>query len=258
MISTQDISRTQGSESRPHSTGLIDTNYVLVHSSKYWDWYAYQTTWDNYSNSFQEQLTYPDKVYEELSKILGFDIIDKVPDNKLYLLVKEETGNAFSIEFITKIEKGPGIGIPFDAWLNEYSGKDTWSYELITHETVNVFIGQIINGWPVNWWTDTISPFPYALKIIVENRTGHIDAANKSLENADELAQFFLRLMDRYGEDIYQKMLQQISDDGWIDWGTIKTDDPSKLLSEFVTAYLSLAAGVNLTSELTRFFLLLV
>lgn len=252
IVFAKDITQTQ--DSNNINSRYIDPKYVLVHSSKYWDWYAYQTTWENYSYYFQEQLSFPDEVYEELSQLLGVDLINKVQDKKLYLLVREETGKAFSIDIISEIEKGPGIGIPFDAWLNEYSSEDTWSYELITHETVNVFIGQIINGWPIDWWTDTISPFPYALKIIIENRTGHIDAANKSLENADELVNFFLGLMDVYGDDIYQKMLQRISDDGWLDWGTIKTENPSKLLSEFVAAYLSLAAGVNLTNDLNEVF----
>jgi hypothetical protein len=30
--------------------------------------------------------------------------------------------------------------------------------------------------------------------------------------------------MDIYGDYVYQKMLQRIADDGWIDWGTIKTE----------------------------------
>jgi hypothetical protein len=231
----------------------LDPNYVLVYRSKYWKWYAYESTWEKHLNYYQTQLSYPDKVYEELSSLLGLNLVDMVPDKKLYLMVWNQTGGGYASKLIGKIGKGPGIGISYDAWYNPYSGNDTWSFELIAHEAVNVFTGYVITGWPIDWWANT-SPFPYALKIIVERKTGHKQAANKSLKDADSLVRFFLRLMRRFGDDIYDRLLKKIASDGWRSWSSLKSGNPSSVLSEYVAAYLSLVTRVNLASELNRAF----
>lgn len=226
-------------------------SYVLVYRGKYFDWYAYQSTWDKYRSYYLSQVDYPDQVYEQLVEILGINIIVDTPDHRLYLLVDQRTGGAFATEYISEIGKGPGIGVAYDAWFNIYSGKDYWSTELIAHEVVNLFTGQIAAGWPVDWWADTRSPFPYAIKIIVEQNLGHYDAAEASLRSADPLTKMFLQLRSAYGSNIYSRLLQTIRSDGWLQWFT---PNPSKLLSEYVAAYLSQAAGVNLADQINSVF----
>lgn len=225
--------------------------YVLVYQGKYFDWYAYRSTWDKYKSYYLSQIDYPDQVYEQLVEILGIDVIVDTPDHRLYLLVDQRTGGAFATGYISEIGKGPGIGVAYDAWFNIYFGEDYWSTELIAHEVVNLFTGQIAAGWPVDWWADTRSPFPYAIKIIVEQNLGHFDAAEASLRSADPLAKMFLQFTLTYGSNIYSRLLQTIRSDGWLQW---LTPNPSKLLSEYVAAYLSLAAGVNLADQINSVF----
>ena len=215
-----------------------DPNYVLVYQGKYFDWYAYQSTWNAYSSRYLSQVNYPDQVYKQLVKLLGVDLIRKIPDHRLCILVDQRTGGAFAAGYISEIGKGPGIGVAYDAWLNTYSGSDTWSIELIAHEMVNVFTGEIVSGWPVDWWADHISPFPYAIKIVVEQKLGHHDAANTSLKSADPLTNMFLKFMSEFGSNIYSRFLLAIKKDGWFQWFG---PNPSILLSEYVAAYLSLA-----------------
>lgn len=230
---------------------LQSDGYVLVYRGKYFDWYAYKSTWDKYKSYYLSQIDYPDQVYEQLVEILGIDIIADTPDHRLYLLVDQRTGGAFATRYISEIGKGPGIGVAYDAWFNVYSGRDYWSVELIAHEIVNLFTGHIAAGWPVDWWADTKSPFPYAIKIIVERNLGHYDAAEASLRSADPLVKMFLQFMSIYGSDIYSRFLQAIRNDGWSQWFT---PNPSKLLSEYVAAYLSLAAGINLADQINSVF----
>ncbi|MBS7617859.1 hypothetical protein KEJ25_04535, partial [Candidatus Bathyarchaeota archaeon] len=225
--------------------------YVLVYRGKYFDWYAYRSTWDRYNSYYLSQVDYPDRVYEQLVEILGIDILIDTPDHRLYLLVNQRTGGAFATWYISEIGKGPGIGVAYDAWFNVYSGKDYWSTERIAHEIVNLFTGQIVAGWPVDWWADTRSPFPYAIKIVVEQNLGHYDAAEASLKSADPLTKMFLQLMSTYGSNIYSRLLKAIRSDGWSQWFT---PNPSKLLSEYVVAYLPLAAGINLADQINSTF----
>jgi hypothetical protein len=234
-----------------HPSYAIDPNYVLVYQSKYWDFYAYKTTWEAHKENYLSQAAYPDQVYEVLRDILGVDIIQDTPDHRLYLLIWEQTGGGFATGWIDEIGKGPGIGISFDAWINKYAGEDYWSHELIAHEATNVFTGHIVSGWPVDWWADELSPFPYAIKIKIEQETGHNDAAQASLNKADALVTMFLGFMSRYGEDIYAKMLRAIKSDGWTQWFG---PNPSKNLSEYVTAYLSLAANASLADDINAAF----
>ncbi|MBS7612105.1 DUF11 domain-containing protein [Candidatus Bathyarchaeota archaeon] len=226
-------------------------SYVLVYRGKYFDWYAYRSTWDRYNSYYLSQVDYPDRVYEQLVEILGIDILIDTPDHRLYLLVNQRTGGAFATWYISEIGKGPGIGVAYDAWFNVYSGKDYWSTERIAHEIVNLFTGQIVAGWPVDWWADTRSPFPYAIKIVVEQNLGHYDAAEASLKSADPLTKMFLQLMSTYGSNIYSRLLKAIRSDGWSQWFT---PNPSKLLSEYVVAYLPLAAGINLADQINSTF----
>ena len=198
-----------------HPSYAIDPNYVLVYQGNYWHLYAYKTTWEAHKDDYLSQAGYPDQVYEVLRDILGVDVIQDTPDHRLYLLIWEQTGGGFATDRIDEIGKGPGIGVSFDAWINKYAGEDYWSHELIAHETTNVFTGRIVGGWPVDWWVDERSPFPYAIKIKVEQVTGHDDAAQASMNKADALVTMFLGFMSRYGEDIYARMLRAIKSDGW-------------------------------------------
>ena len=227
--------------------------YELVYKGKYWDWYANPTIWNKYKSYYLSQINYPDEVYEALVSIFGIDIIKETPNHRLYLIILDKKGIAFASQHASEIGKGPAIGICYDAWFSKYSGRDYWSHELIAHEAVNLYTGFIIGGWPTDWWADTRSPFPYVIKIKIERMTGHVDAAKESLKYIGPLEKMFLNFMSKYGEDIYSKMLKAIKEDGLKQWPN-NGSNPSKLLSEYVAAYLSIAANENLADEINNAF----
>ena len=226
------------------------SQYILVHSSQYWNWYANEERWNANSQVFQAQSSFPDQVYEKLKEFLGIDPIQETPDKRFYLLVNEQTGGGFAARHISEIGKGPGIAISWDAWTNQFAGNTYWSHELITHETVNVFTGLILSGWPVDWWANHRSTFPFMVKLKALEAMGYTDGAQADRERADTLTKMFLDLQTQYGWDLYKQLLKYLADDGWTSWDTLTESggsNPSILRSSYVAAYLSAAANTNLT-----------
>lgn len=222
----------------------------MVYSSTYWDLYAYSTTWNKYKGYYLSLANYYDQVYDQLETKLGINVVSTTSSHKVYLLISNKTGGGFAIGCIGEIGKGPGIGVSFDAWFNPYAGSDNWSVELIAHESTNLFTGQAVGGWPVDWWADHISPFPYSVKIQVEQAAGHDSAAQQSLSTADPLTHMFLNISQEY-PGVYKTMLSDLKADGWSQWFG---PNPSQLLSEYVVAYLSIAAGTDLTSTVNNYY----
>lgn len=228
----------------------LQSQYTLLHSSQYWDWYANQDRWNANPQVYQALLSFADQVYEKLKEFLGTDPIQKTPDKRFYLLVNEETGGGFAVGYIAQIGKGPGIGVSWDAWTNQFAGNTYWSHELIAHETVNVFTGLVLSGWPVDWWANHRSPFPFMVKIKILEALGYTDGAQADTERSDTLTKMFLDLQTKYNWDLYRQLLKNIADDGWTTWDTLAENggsNPSILRSSYVAAYLSTAVNTNLT-----------
>jgi hypothetical protein len=180
-------------------------------------------------------------------------IVNYTTSHKLYLLIwqKNSSASAFAIQCIGEIGKGPGIAVAYDAWSNPYAGGDNWSTELIAHESVNMFTGYVISGWPVDWWADHISPFPFSIKILVEEATGHNAAAQESIATADPLTLMFLNISAKYGPEVYGKMFNDLRNDGWTQW---VSPNPSQILGEYVAAYLSIATNTSMVNTLNSGF----
>ena len=226
-----------------------DANYILQYNTAYWSIYAYNSTWNTYKNYYLEQINYPDQVYSQLARMFNVDPVNSVSPHKLYLAIWQQTGGGFATGCIGEIGKGPAIGISYDAWVNPYAGADNWSVELIAHETVNLFTGFVIGGWPVDWWADEISPFPYSNKILVEEALNHTSAAQASINSEDPLTGMFLNISSEYGTGMYARMFSDIKNDGWTVWFG---PNPSQLLSEYAVAYLSIAANTSLVSTVNN------
>lgn len=229
--------------------------YILVHSSQDWSWYATRARWNANSQVYQAQLNYPNHVYEKLKEFLGVNPIQGTPDKQLYLLVNEEAGGGFASGHISQIGKGPGIGIGWDAWKSQFAGNTYWSHELIAHETVNLFTGLTLSGWPVDWWANHRSPFPFMVKIKILEALGHKDGAQADMQRTDALTKMFLDLQAKYKWDLYRQLLKQIAHDGWTSWDTLTENggsNPSVLRSSYVAAYLSAAADDNLANVINH------
>lgn len=233
-----------------------DTQYVLVHSSQYWDWYATNERWNANPQTYLALSDFQDQVYQTLKDFLGTDPIQGTPDKRFYLLVNEQTGGGFAAGFIPEIQKGPGIGISWDLWTASFAGNTFWSHELGAHETVNVFTGLVLSGWPVDWWANHRSPFPFMVKIKVLEALGFADGAKADRDRADVLTNMFLDLQSTYNWDLYRQLLKILADDGWTSWDTLAPpgNNPSGLRSSYVAAYLSIAAQKNLTDVINKAF----
>lgn len=53
------------------STTQVGTQYVLVHSSQYWDWYATQEQWNANSQIYLAQSIFPDQVYNGMTSSMA-------------------------------------------------------------------------------------------------------------------------------------------------------------------------------------------
>lgn len=228
-----------------------DPEYVLEYSTQHWQVYAHSADWNKYKGYYLSQMSYLDQVYGQLVSMFDVDPASSYTSGKVYFLIYNKTGGGFATGCIGEIGLGPGIGISYDAWSNPYSGTDNWNVELIAHESTNMFTGYVVGGWPVDWWADHKSPFPYATKIIIEQATDHTNAAQASTNSADPLTKMFLSISSTYGQGTYTTMFSDLRADGWTQWFG---PNPSQNLGNYVAAYLSIAAGTSLVNTINVAF----
>lgn len=222
---------------------------VKIHEGKHWVWFAREDQFERYKQDIERFYDYADRAFEYLCNAWGL----KPPQEKYVLFVWPRTGGGFATGDIVEIHQitgkpSPGIGVSFDAFFNVVYGiRGYWGYVLITHEMVNLFTGQIISGgWPVDWWANHRSPFPLVTAVQIEYALVPEVAIHHAKQiNADPLCQMFLRLKDQYGWHLFRKAFKLAVDDG-INWERIG-ENPSKLRTNYVCAYLQMAAPEDLT-----------
>lgn len=222
--------------------------YEQVHESDYFIWYSPPEVVQRYRQEISAHYEFADMAYRVLTDLLGVDIVTLL-GRKVGLYISPLPGGGWA--------GGGSLGLSYDAFISIYSGKTTWAHVLIAHELVNVFTSIVVEEWPRDWWANHISPFPFAMTMLVLERTGHADALPRRQEEArrigpafQQLVELFLRL---YSEDpgIYGKLLRTVLQDQWKHWTQVsRGSNPSKRLSEYVVAYLSMSAGRNLYSEI--------
>ncbi len=233
------------------SSSAEEGKIVKIYEGKHWVWFAREDQFEKYKGEIEEFYAYADRAFEYLSRAWGL----KPPLEKYFLLVWPLTGGGFATGDIGEIrsvrgEVSPGIGVSYDAFVNGVNGiKGYWGYVLITHEMVNLFTGQLVSGgWPVDWWANHRSPFPLMTAVEIEYALIPEVAIHHSKQLSDPLCQMFWQLKDEFGWYLFRRAFKMAKEDG-IDWEHIG-ENPSKLRTNYVCAYLQMSAPENLTPYL--------
>ena len=161
-----------------------------------------------------------------------------------------------------------GNGVAFDAFKGSaYEATGFWGYLLALHEAINVWTGMASTGWPTDWWADHQSAFPNLMDFHVMNTIGvanndqnliNAAAAQKARfyprgDSADPkvvaLDNVFAAMPRGDGFAGFSHMFALQSADG-VQWDRLGVANPDVKRSEYVAAYMSLAAGQNVLSLL--------
>jgi len=161
-----------------------------------------------------------------------------------------------------------GDGVAYDGFSGSaYGAKGFWGYLLALHEAINDWTGMSSPGWPTDWWADHQSAFPNLMdfhvmdKIGVENNDQNLikaAAAQKKRfypggDSADPkvvaLDNVFAAMPNGDGYAGFSQMFKLQSADG-VRWDNLGVPNPDVKRSEYVVAYMSLAARQNVLSIL--------
>jgi MYXO-CTERM domain-containing protein len=223
-------------------------------------WCVNPGIWAEHQAEVESFFPYGDQVVAKLIELFAIS-----PDNLPYTIeVMEANGYA-----MTPSNYGPGVAVTGDAFYNEYAGvQGFWGHLLVLHEFVNQWTGLVTGGWPTDWWADHRSPFPNSMDEQIMRTLGLNDAAdahhdrfaNPQSGDYDPEVAMFNELFEAHGFAGLRRGFELIQDDG-LKWDGLRdppdfqdqtrfvSGNPSALLSNYVTAYLSLGAGENLTGK---------
>ena len=223
-------------------------------------WCVNPGIWAGHQAEVESFFPYGDKVVAKLEELFAV-----TPDDLPYTIeVMEPNGYA-----MTPSNYGPGVAVTGDAFYNDFAGvQGYWGYLLVLHEFVNQWTGLVTGGWPTDWWADHRSPFPNSMDEQIMRTLGlneaadaqHSRFADRNSGDYDAQVVMFNDLFDAHGFAGLRKAFQLIQGDG-LKWFDLKdppayqdqtefvSGNPSALLSNFVTAYLSLGAGEDVTAS---------
>ena len=219
-----------------------------IYNGKHLTWYLESDALSVKESFIKDQIgihfNLADEIYEKLNQVFGLDVNERM---FIEITSKEENRGVFW----TPTDFGGGMGLHYDSFW------DTKIHRLITHELVNAFVGKAVpGGWPTDWWVNHRSPFPNAVKPYVYKEMGRIEDFQRLQKMADDAGWkdysqylFFKELLDEQGLDLYKRMFAAMREDGIDNLDNIGPN-PSVILSHYVAAYLSIAAGRNLADEM--------
>jgi hypothetical protein len=221
-------------------------------------WCVNPNIWASNQADIEKFFPYGDRVVDKLIELFAVS-----PDDLPYTIeATEPNGGA-----MTPSHFGPGVAVTGDAFYNEVGGVvGFYGYLLVLHEFVNQWTGLVTGGWPTDWWADHRSPFPNSMDEQIMRALGETAAADiqhgrfsdPQSGDYDPEVVMFNEHFDAYGFAGLARAFALIRADGlkwfdlrdppnYTDQTTFVSGNPSALLSSYVTAYLSLGAGVNVT-----------
>jgi hypothetical protein len=161
-----------------------------------------------------------------------------------------------------------GDGVAYDAFVGTaYGTTGFWGYLLSMHEAINDWTGMASGGWPTDWWADHQSAFPNLMDFHIMNTIGVANndqnlikgaAAQKKRfypggDTADAkvvaLDNVFALMPGGDGYAGFSHMFAMQTGDG-IKWDNLGVPNPDVKRSEYVVAYMSLAAGQSVLKTL--------
>ncbi|HEX4406013.1 MAG TPA: hypothetical protein VH560_14345 [Polyangia bacterium] len=161
-----------------------------------------------------------------------------------------------------------GDGVAYDAFSGSaYGATYFWGYLLAMHEAINDWTGMASGGWPTDWWADHQSAFPNLMDFHIMNTIGVANndqnlikaaAAQKKRfypggDSADAkvvaLDNVYALMPGGDGFKGFSHMFAMQKGDG-VSWDGLGVPNPDVKRSEYVAAYMSLAAGQSVLKTL--------
>lgn len=227
--------------------------FIKIHEGRHWTWIAREDQYNAQKADIEALYDYADRAFDALCNAWGL----KPPKDKYVLLVLDRPGGGFAAgdvgeaKGLTGDSQNPGIGCSYDAFSGTANGiKAYWAHILITHEMVNLFTGQVVSGgWPVDWWANHRSPFPLMTAVMIEYAlVPHMAVYHERQGRQDPMVVMFMELKNQYGWSMFRKAFRTAVEDG-INWDKFG-GNPSKLRTNYVTAYLQIGAPEDISSIL--------
>jgi hypothetical protein len=211
-----------------------------------------QDTVPSGQNALPEALcAYGDKVISTLEEVFN------IPAKEIFeFQLDAQTGGAHTGTSCDHL----GDGVAYDAFVGSaYGAKGFWGYLLSLHEALNDWTGMASPGWPTDWWADHQSAFPNLMDFHVMQTIGMANddqnlikaaAAQKKRfypggDSADPkvvaLDNVFAAMPNGDGFAGFSEMFAMHSADG-VKWDGLGVRNPDVKRSEYVVAYMSLAA----------------
>ena len=233
-------------------------DYPVVHKTDAIMICVHRDAWSQHAAQIRPLFDYPDRAIAQLADDFAFHPVR--PAGTRFVVQAHDMGGVAW----TPSDFGPGMALPADAFWNDGA---YWAYLLILHEFVNQWTGLVTGGWPTDWWADHRSPFPNSVDWHVLEELGYTAAAQRhrarwqmgSGEYDPQVLMFDAMFAD-HGWTPFQVGFRLLREDQ-VKWGGLRdppgyTDhtefvsgNPSKMLNEYVLAYLSLGARGDLTSR---------
>jgi hypothetical protein len=161
-----------------------------------------------------------------------------------------------------------GDGVAYDAFVgNAYGATGFWGYLLSLHEAINDWTGMASGGWPTDWWADHQSAFPNLMDFHIMQTIG-VDNADQNLMKAAAaqkkrfypggdssdpkvvaLDNVFMLMPGGDGYAGFSHMFAMVTGDN-LKWDGLGVPNPDVKRSEYVVAYMSLAAGQSVLKTL--------
>ena len=162
-----------------------------------------------------------------------------------------------------------GDGVAYDAFAgNAYGATGFWGYLLSMHEAINDWTGMSSTGWPTDWWADHQSAFPEPDGLSRhehDRRRQQRPEPHQGGRGAEEALLSRRRQRRREGRRARQRLRARCraatgyagfshmfalqSGDG-VKWDNLGVPNPDVKRSEYVVAYMSLAAGQSVLKTL--------
>jgi hypothetical protein len=153
-----------------------------------------------------------------------------------------------------------GDGVAYDAFNGSaYGAMGFWGYLLSLHEAINDWTGMSSGGWPTDWWADHQSAFPNLMDFHIMNTIGVANADQNLIkaaaaqkmrfypggDTADPkvvaLDNVYAAMPNMDGYAGFSHVFAMQSGDG-VKWDNLGVPNPDVKRSEYVVAYMSLAA----------------
>ncbi len=161
-----------------------------------------------------------------------------------------------------------GDGAGYDGFAGSGEGVQSfWGYVLSMHEAINDWTGLASSGWPTDWWADHQSAFPNLIDFHILSTIGAADNDMNLMkaavvqkgrfypggDTADSkvvaLDNVFLGMPNGDGFAGFSHLFSMQSGDG-VKWDSLGVPNPDQKRTEYVIAYMSLAAGKSVLSTL--------